>query len=419
MRPLKVLHYSTWGTQCGIAMYTRDLVHHLEDLGVRNEVHPIDTSGVANRSPAETRGRLEQLAHAARQFDVLHIQHEYTFFADATGKLRHSNRNFMYLLGLLDRAGVPTVVTLHSQLAGDNVWHTPRRAKVGRLLGENLRRRSSLYLQNWRVPRAMRQSPERFRAITFARKVQSMYVRGGMHPSVMRVIPLAAPELQQHRTSLDAGAAKQRLGYSRDCQLLTQFGFVFAHKGCEHSIRALELLPDNYHLAIVGGRHPSAATDPTFNRILELAQGKLAGRIRVTGFVSEEDRDLYHAASDACLLPYLIDDLTSSGAVTWALASGKPVIASTISAFQHINEEYDCMLLSPPGMVHEMAWHIRRAVESDSLRQQLARNAERYVEDHSWQRIAGRYAEEFQSLAGQRLPATPFVQHEAAHAAAA
>ncbi len=205
----------------------------------------------------------------------------------------------------------------------------------------------------------------------------------------------------------------------RHCTLLSQFGFIAGYKGCEWSVRALELLPENYYLAIVGGRHPDAPGEGTLNRILEMWHGRDPKRLRVTGFVSEEERDLYHAASDICLAPYVWQGLTASAAAGWAITSGKPVIASTIPAFREINDVYDCMLTVPPGMVHELVWQIGRLNASSKLQHQLTENAKRYAEDHCWDKIARQYATQFEELAaaGHRSVAQP--RHEVPQAKAA
>ena len=375
MRNLKILHFTPWDTECGIALYARDLIAALEQVGIAGAVFPVDIAAQRHMNTRQIRGRLAELCEHARQYDVLHIHHDYSFFVNANFKFRWSNANFMWLLRQLDNARVPTVVTFHVELMGMNLWEVGRRRRVGRFLGDWLRRKSALRLQNWQVPRGLRNDPQRFRAVTFSPRPQATYIAGGMDPSVMRVIPLAAPRACREVSELETQAAKERLGYPRDCTLLSLFGFVSAYKGCEWAVRALELLPENYHLALVGGRHRLAPQEPTLNRVLEIWHGRSPDRLRVTGFVSDEERDLYHVATDVCLSPYTWNELTASAAVTWGLTSGKPVVTSTIPCFDEINEAYDCLLTAAPGMVHELAWQIRRVAGSAALRQRLVQNA--------------------------------------------
>jgi glycosyltransferase involved in cell wall biosynthesis len=402
MTALRVLHHSTWKTECGIALYAEQLVRALDQHGITNGVRPIDVATVRCKSDAEVRLDREAFYNEAKQYDVVHIHHEYSFFANAPLTVRQSNRNFSRLMHMLIKAGIPTVVTFHSELAGVHSWHVGNRMRVGRFLGDKLRRKTSLYAQQWRLPRVLKTSKALFRGITLSPRPQLTYINGGLHPSLMRVIPLAAPRPCRTPREIDSQAAKGQLGFPRDCVLLSQFGFIFAHKGHENAVRALQQLPENYYFAVVGGRHRDSQGDRTLNTILEMWAGRNPERLRITGFVNEEDRDLYHAATDIFLAPYECDATAASGVVTWALTSGKPVITSNIPAFREINDTYDCMMMVAPNMSSELAWQIRRLVASPKLQQQLTQNAQRYADDHSWESIARRYASQFEELLANR-----------------
>jgi len=402
MSQLRVLHHSTYQTQCGIAMYAEDLMNALTAAGVQNKMCPVDTAKLAHMTDSQMRVHLKSVCEEAKQHDVLHIHHDYSFFANGPYTLKNSNRNFCSLLSQLDKANVPTVVTFHVNAHGMDYWTQGRRRHARRVMSSNFQRRSSLYIKGWRIPQRMRTSPDRFRAVTFSPRPQASHILAGLDPSVMRMIPLAAPKPTSHFAGMDTQTAKEKLGLPRHSILLSQFGFVSAYKGFEWALRGIEMLPENYHFAVVGGRHRDVPSEPTLNRILEIWTGRNPDRLRVTGFVNDEERDLYLAATDIFLAPYTWNELTASGAVTWALTSGKPVIASTIDCFREINSVYDCMLTVPPGMIHELAWQIQRVMSSTKLRQQLVTNAARFAHDHSWEVIASKYAKEFSELAASR-----------------
>jgi len=362
-------------------------------------VRPVSTAELQQMNDAQMRAWIKSVADEAKQHDVIHIQHDYSFFANGPYTLKNSNRNFCSLLHQLDEAKVPTVVTFHVALHGMDFWSKGPRRHARRAMSAGFERKSSLYFKHWRIPHGMRSTPERFRAVTFSPRPQASHVLGGLDPSVMRQIPLAAPKPSSTVTGIDPQTAKERLGLPRHCVLMSQFGFISAYKGFEWALRGIEMLPENYYFAVVGGRHRDVPSEPTLNRILEIWQGRNPDRMRVTGFVNDEERDLYLAATDIFLAPYTWNELTASGAVTWALTSGKPVIASTIDCFREINNQYDCMLTVPPGMIHELAWQIQRVTASTKLREHLASGAARYAHDHSWEVIAGRYLKEFEEIA--------------------
>lgn len=91
----------------------------------------------------------------------------------------------------------------------------------------------------------------------------------------------------------------------------------FALKGVSSLIRALALLPGNFHLHVAGGRNPS--------RYSALAEELgVADRVNFRGKV--EDMPAFYGSSDIFVLPSFYDACSNS--VLEALACGLPVISS-------------------------------------------------------------------------------------------
>ncbi|MFA6336341.1 MAG: glycosyltransferase family 4 protein, partial [Bacteroidales bacterium] len=92
----------------------------------------------------------------------------------------------------------------------------------------------------------------------------------------------------------------------------------FALKGVGTLIRALALLPENFRLAVAGGRHPDAW--------LALARSLgVEARVRFAGKV--HDMSGFYAGADIFALPTYYD--ACSNAVLEALACGLPAISSS------------------------------------------------------------------------------------------
>src|SRR2546426_6092424 len=70
---VKLAMWTSWQTRCGIASYTESLVEGLRALGGELDVVPVPYTERGAHVVEETLQRL----NAA---DVVHIQHEYTFF---------------------------------------------------------------------------------------------------------------------------------------------------------------------------------------------------------------------------------------------------------------------------------------------------------------------------------------------------
>src|SRR5204862_4647700 len=110
-------------------------------------------------------------------------------------------------------------------------------------------------------------------------------------------------------------------------------------------------------------------------------------RLMITGFAPRETIDLYHAATDICLAPFLPGNISGSASATWAFTSGKPTIATNIPAFAEIQQAVDCLLLCTPNAVHELAWHVQQLAGNPALQSKLSQNALQFAALHSWERV--------------------------------
>ncbi|MGC4006332.1 MAG: glycosyltransferase [Pirellulales bacterium] len=127
----------------------------------------------------------------------------------------------------------------------------------------------------------------------------------------------------------------------------------------------------------------------------------------ITGYVEEEVANRFYAATDICLAPYSRKtNLSASGAITWALSSGKPTIASKIDAFQAIARDGDCMMMVTPEQPQELAWACECLDADEAMRKRLVANAGDYCRKYSWSDTAEQTIELYQRLlsrgAGQK-----------------
>jgi len=121
-----------------------------------------------------------------------------------------------------------------------------------------------------------------------------------------------APSSPERRAEL-----RQALGLTDADTVVCTAGTNFALKGVGTLIRALALLPENFRLAVAGGRHPDAWV------ALARSLG-VAPRVRFAGKV--DDMPGFYGAADVFALPTYYD--ACSNAVLEALACGLPAISS-------------------------------------------------------------------------------------------
>ena len=393
---MRVLHVSTWDVPCGIATYCANLVRALDSHGIRSDVYPLAPHRWKTFTAGDVAELLADVATQARRYDLVHFQHEHGLYGHAVS-YKAAARNYGRMLQLAQDAGRPAVTTFHSEPLGS--------ASNGRRFSLND------VVRNWgrrlawqrHVSCRFAAHPADAVAVTHTPATRRSLIRRGIPAASVHIIPHGC--LPQRVLRLDSQSAKERLGLPGGSVLLTMFGFLGGYKGHDMAVRALARLPERFHLAICGGTHPES-DDQTLARVIRLVRKLgLDDRVTVTGWLPETEAELYYAATDICLAPYVDVALSASGAITWALASGKPTIASKIPAFQGICREQPCLLLTAPGAVDEIVWAAHKLAGDPDLGAALVAAARRYTAAHSWNETAAVTHELYAALIAGETPA--------------
>lgn len=388
--PSRVLHISTWGMPCGIATYCANLVAALERQGVESDVFALQPHAWSTYLPCDTHRLQSEIVMRAREVDVVHIQHEHGLFGIANGA-RSAARNYGRILSGLLATGKPVVTTFHTApITGKK--HRGIAALLDPIKAFNRGR-------TWRnrVGKPFAAAPSKAVALVHAATTRRAFVRSGLPESSVRLIPHGC--LPQRTHTLDSADAKRALGYSSADKLLTIFGFIGPYKGHDIAVDALTYLPSEYRLAICGGAHPESK-DRFFERLVgKIEKLGLRDRVTITGWLPTDQAEVYYAATDVCLAPYRDESgLSASGAVTWALSSGRPTVASKIDAFQAIQRESPCMLMTTPQQPKELAWAVSRLVADKPMATRLVEAASTYCDRHSWDSVARLSVDLYQEL---------------------
>ena len=136
-----------------------------------------------------------------------------------------------------------------------------------------------------------------------------------------------SPQLREHRA-----AVRARYQVPDDAVLFLLVGSGYRRKGLPTALAALARLPSHAHLMVVGEDHHL----DTFKRQAR----DLGVRERVVFAGWQADAAPFYGASDAFVLPTLYDSFPD--AAMEALASGLPVVTSTMSGAAELVREHDC-----------------------------------------------------------------------------
>lgn len=380
----RVLHITPWREPCGIAGYAESLVRGLEQRGIQSSVLANNARQWRYFVGRDSKHFFDAVARAATDHDVVHIQHEWSFFTGSSSCA--SIRNYGRLLEVLRRRGIASCTTFHTEpvFVPPQMLGSHKQLTLKRWLAKRFSPQSYAW-NRWVVPH-FKKGDVPCRAVVHTPNTRAVFARSGLPTDSITTLPMGFEQLP-HVVGGDRIAAKQSLGLPDDIRLVSIFGFVSNYKGHDVALDALKQLPKRYHLAVVGGAHPQAQ-DGFFSHVVARAK-RFAGRVHVTGYADRTTADTYMTASDACLAPYhQWSGLASSAAITRSIASGRPVIASKIEAFSNLQKEADCLLMVAPGQKAELAWAIERVCDDPLLQHTLGQRGVSFAAECSWANVA-------------------------------
>ncbi|MDX6766418.1 MAG: glycosyltransferase [Candidatus Methylacidiphilales bacterium] len=398
--PLSIYMLSSWQVPCGIAAYTTSLTSALGQSGDRVVVEPIGPANCGDLTPDQLVGKEDAIVRRSRDFDVVHIQHEYSFFLYKGMKEETGITHLGRLVKRLRLAGCPLVITFHSQPPGP-VPLLRRVVPTGYPVERAWQKQ---------VIRRLRDDPG-CHSIVHTTHTRERFIRQGVPPGRVTRLPLGIPRDVRPQDPSSREQALAALGYGPGTRLLALFGFISPYKGTETALESLLHLPPHFHLALVGGTHPQAVHDPTFDRLLSLLRRHpaLKPRVRITGYAPPADFLRYQEAASYCLAPYRNVPYSGSAAIGSALASGVPVIASRIPTFEEIEGESRALRLVSPESPTELAGEIKHLEAHPVIRHALVAAAFAYVDANAWSRVAERHRHVYRAVVspGSLSPASP------------
>jgi glycosyltransferase involved in cell wall biosynthesis len=161
--------------------------------------------------------------------------------------------------------------------------------------------------------------------------------------------------------------------------MVLSIGVIQTRKNPINMLRALQDLPEHYHLVLAGGDGYGAEAAHAF-----ISREKLGSRVRVLGYVSSEVIAMLYQAADVFLFPSFEEGFGLP--VLEAMSYGLPVVAAGTSSLPEVGG--DAALYADPNNPREIAAAVREAVEDAGLRDRLiARGLER-AGQFSWRRAA-------------------------------
>jgi glycosyltransferase involved in cell wall biosynthesis len=197
-------------------------------------------------------------------------------------------------------------------------------------------------------------------------------------------------------SELEKSQARRDLGIPPGAKVLLHFGQASPGKGVIFLFEALQYLPTDFELYVVG-----STIAYSYENIMHLIPPEWRDHVHfVSRHVSEKERIAYFTACDAVAVPYTIGFFSAAGNFQDAISFGKPVIVSDQYLMGDMVRKYNIGILFKP----EDATDLRRALLEFSKKpndwfQGITECCEAVVEEYSWDNIGLRHRALFETMA--------------------
>jgi glycosyltransferase involved in cell wall biosynthesis len=359
------VHFLTsWQERCGIAEYSRRLLAALP-ADVEPEVVPTSLTGCDRETYA-------RLGKALNPGGLTHIQHSYVFFG-GMHPLRSGWRSFARHLRC------PTVVTVHElDLQATGAYGLPGGVEVfyKRVFNRQVFRHPAI--RRW---------------IVHSGDLRHGLVGLGVPETRILYRPMPVPEPPDQ--PVDPEPLRRELGLEGK-RVLVILGYLARRKGYDLALQALQHLSPEVVVLAAGGEHAADATGTADRLMAEARAAGVANRFQVTGYLSEVQLEQAVGLADLVLAPFR--EMSGSSSLSFALARGKPVVASDLPENRALGS---CVRLFSAGHPGALAAAVADLLAEPEARTVLAREAVEYARRHSYAALAAETAEVYRELAAE------------------
>lgn len=378
---IKVLHFSTHDEDCGIGKYQEMFLEQFDDIEeIENKFFDYSPNQIRTMTRDNKIASFQLLEKELERYDILHIQHEFSFYPSDEFKLACETARKVNKKLIVTVHTSPSVAFKKAKLHGyglRSVLHFLRESKA-----------NIVFYENFSNPVKLADLILVHNTITKATLVSL-----GAQASKVQEITIPVPQISH---SLKSSEIAAKLNKQPGDIIYATTGFLHQFKGVDEAIKALTFLPENYKLAVIGGMHIDHQHD-IYNRLTDLIRDlHLIDRVYITGYVKEDEHlNSLIRECDICVYPYekIYYSSVSSAALNNAFANFMPVVAYPTASFKQINNEAYCMSLTQAFSYYELARNI------NNLNLEEARDkSKKFAKAYSYPAVAKQIAQIYSNL---------------------
>ncbi len=367
----KVALMSSWNVRCGIAEYSRFLVHSLESKN-------IDLLIIGNAN--------SDLKSCYLVDDITQNIHHLWLYDNIMWK--DSKINIEGIVNLLLEEGIPNfIIQYHRGFFSQLMLMALVKSCIKATIKVCVTMHNSREIPNDYFVEMNNLGITIFvHSLDEKERLDHLGIKNVFH------VPLGIADFQDE----DVNSVRRRLRISGS-PVIGSFGFLRPHKGVAELIEAIGILKNQYHDILFLGVH---ALYPSHDSREYLKQcNQLMNKfnisdnvIMLTDFLDIEQVISYLHACDIVVLPYHESKEGASGVAASAFAAKRPLIISNSSIFNGIKNLCYCVNTIQPKA---LATEIHHVISSPELLHQITDNIVKYAEENSFTKIADQYVENF------------------------
>ncbi len=302
------------------------------------------------------------LVDAARQLstvELVHIQYSLGNNKEIWG---HNWLQLYHLWIFIRHCSSAIVVTIH------DIYYLPSlRQKILKLLSTKLRSKDSSWSASNQQTRSLNQTSAQRKTkikhflIKIIRSIQNVYkskvqilILKWLLNQVKLILVCSQEEAQRlniiasndktrvvyhfvenRAMAIGKQEARAILGFKENQLIVTLLGFIHQRKGYDLLLEALSQLDQKIQVIFAGRPSPHPSAEKYLNHLLDLAKAKNL-ELRVTGYLSEQELELYLAATDLAVCPF--KTLSASGSLSTWISVAKPILAYNLPQIEEYNQ---------------------------------------------------------------------------------
>jgi glycosyltransferase involved in cell wall biosynthesis len=313
--------------------------------------------------------------------------------ARLTGRLRpavlHAASNYanaVIALALRDATGLPVVYEVRG--FWEDTWLSRHAASADLTLSDRYLRTRALETH------CMTEADV---VVTLGEAMRDEIVERGVPARSVVIVPNAVSESFLRPLPADGGRLRASLGIQPGELVVGLVSSLVAHEGIGTLLEAVKLLGDRG----VRARALIVGDGPERTALQRQAAGLGLDAVFTGRVPSSRVRD-YHAVLDVFVVPRTPDrvcQLVTPLKPVEAMASGLPVVVSSVRALAEIVRDGETGLLFPPLDAEALADQLKQLLDNPELRRKLGASAREWVaRDRTWAHNAARYREIYSRL---------------------